>query len=185
MKRSDAFPSLYLKQDDLPRPPATLKVVIHDVRMETMPGGNEATEKPVMYFSDNGTKPMVLNNGNFETIETAYGDESDTWRGKPVELYVDPNVMFGRERTGGIRVRVSTVSDDDDRWTLKQALAACEEGGVSKDDLKEAIAASGHTGWNGKRDTPLAQKLIRQAIRTEYEPEVQQHPPVDDSDIPF
>jgi hypothetical protein len=34
----------------------------------------------------------------------AWGDDATTWVGHRAKLYGDPNVMFGREKVGGIRV---------------------------------------------------------------------------------
>lgn len=102
MKRSDAFKSNYLGKGDLERPAiATIKEVV----IEKVKGDDGDEEKAVCHFT-NGTKPMILNVGNWSTIEAAYGEESDNWRGRQVEVYVDPNVMFGRERVGGVRVRI-------------------------------------------------------------------------------
>ena len=174
MKRSDAFPSSYLKQEDLPRPPGTMHATIEDVRTETMPSDDKA-EKPVMYFAKDSAKPMVLNGGNWDLLEAAYGEDSDGWRGKPVELYVDPNVMYAGRRTGGIRVR---ISDNGTGWGLQEALEACGAAGVDKEQLKAAIAEAGGTGWNAARDTPIAQRLIAAAS-----PSV--HESISDDDIPF
>ena len=176
MKRTDAFPSSYLKQEDLPRPPGTMHATIEDVRTETMPSDDKA-EKPVMYFANGSTKPMVLNGGNWDLLEAAYGEDSDSWRGKPIELYVDPNVMYAGRRTGGIRVRIASNGTG---WMLQQALDACGAAGVDKEQLKAAITEAGGTGWNAARDTPIAQRLIAAAS-----PSIQEHAPIDESDIPF
>ena len=34
----------------------------------------------------------------------AWTDEASTWRGKQVTLYLDPDITFGRDKVGGIRV---------------------------------------------------------------------------------
>lgn len=35
---------------------------------------------------------------------TAWGDDSDAWVGRRVQLFHDPNVRFGKEAVGGIRI---------------------------------------------------------------------------------
>ncbi len=40
-----------------------------------------------------------------QTIATMYGPYLETWVGKRITLYVDPDIMMGRDKTGGIRVR--------------------------------------------------------------------------------
>lgn len=50
-------------------------------------------------------KPMVLNSVNGQLIAQITGSEdSDGWTGAQIELYNDPNIMFGGKLTGGIRV---------------------------------------------------------------------------------
>lgn len=177
MKRGDAFPTSYLSQDDLPAPPGTAHAVIEDVRTETMPGDDG--EKPVMYFQGDTLKALVMNQTNWQIIEASYGDESDNWRGKQIELYIDPNVMYAGKRTGGVRVRIpaSPTVAAQPGWTLEEALAHCDSAGISKDKLKAAITAAGGNGWNPQRDTPIAEGLIRDA-----QPSTE---PMDEADIPF
>lgn len=107
MKRSDAFPPNYLGQDDVPTP---ILATIAGVHTETMidrdTGGMR--DKPVMTFAEQTIKPLIINNINWTICEQAYGDDSDAWIGKTVELFVDPNIMFGKRRTGGLRLRVPT-----------------------------------------------------------------------------
>ena len=42
-------------------------------------------------------------------MAAAWGDEAKDWIGRRVSLYGDPNVMFGRDKVGGIRI--SHMSD--------------------------------------------------------------------------
>lgn len=43
-------------------------------------------------------------------LVAAWGDDATEWVGRRAELYGDPDIMFGRERVGGIRVsRVSHI----------------------------------------------------------------------------
>lgn len=65
---------------------------------------------------------MVFNIVNRKTLVAAYGDDSAKWIGKPIEIYVDPNVWMGSQQTGGIRVRVPAV--DTARHVTDTALAA-------------------------------------------------------------
>jgi hypothetical protein len=103
MKRSQAFPSRYLAQADVVQPVlATIAAVVkEEVRDE---GG--MVDKTVMTFAETHVKPLIVNNVNWMTCENAYGDESDGWYGRQIEIYADPSVMFGRERVGGVRVRI-------------------------------------------------------------------------------
>lgn len=102
MKVNDAFPSTYLKQSDLGG--KRVLVTIDHVKVEDVGQGADQERKPVVYFRK-AEKGMVLNRGNADSITSIVGDdETDNWGGHQVVLYVDPSVMFGGKRVGGIRV---------------------------------------------------------------------------------
>ena len=69
------------------------------------PGGKEEV-KPVMRFKERDIKPLILNKVNQKTIakilKTPY---IERWVGNRIQLYADPTVKFGKEVTGGVRVR--------------------------------------------------------------------------------
>lgn len=51
-------------------------------------------------------KPMVLNSTNGQIIASITGSEdTDSWAGKQIVIYDDPNVSFGGKLVGGIRCR--------------------------------------------------------------------------------
>jgi hypothetical protein len=103
MKRSQAFPGNFLGKDDVPSP---LSAIIADVTREPVKCEFGEEQKPIMRFTSNQLKPLILNNVNWLGYEDAYGEDSDDWRGKPAEIYVDPHVMFGHKRVGGLRLRI-------------------------------------------------------------------------------
>ncbi len=94
--------SNYLTRADVdPAIVVTIKEVIEE-EMDT-PKGPEM--KFVCYF-DEREKGTVLNWINSQTIAKILGSESfDDWPGGKIVLYDDPNVMFGQQLVGGIRVR--------------------------------------------------------------------------------
>lgn len=101
MKLNDLYPSNFLKKEDVTTPVvATIKLVIQE---EINSDGGKET-KPILHFAAL-LKPLVLNRGNGETIAAIYGDDTDLWVGKPIEIYADPSVMFAGKRVGGVRVR--------------------------------------------------------------------------------
>jgi hypothetical protein len=102
MKVGDAFPSTYLKQSDLAG--KRVLVTIDRVEVEDVGQGQDQERKPVVYFKK-AEKGMVLNRVNADEITSIVGDdETDRWTGHKVVLYVDPHVMFGGKKVGGIRV---------------------------------------------------------------------------------
>jgi hypothetical protein len=118
MKRSEAFPTKYLSKDDIQQP--TAGVIAH-VANETLGQGQDQEVKPVISFTGDNLKPMVCNGTNWDILESLYGDDSDNWIGKRVEIWVDPNVMFGGKRTGGLRFRAPKASNGNNGVTQSYA----------------------------------------------------------------
>lgn len=103
MTEHDAFPSTYLGKDDLDAP---VIAIIGDVTTHELRTDDGGTERKAVIVFDGEIKPLIVNRVNWRTLADAYGADSDDWRGKPVEIYVDPNVTFGLRRVGGVRVRI-------------------------------------------------------------------------------
>lgn len=101
MKISTKGTSRFLSQADIPAP---FTVIIQDVRVENLKSNRGDESKYILYFT--AGKPMVFNVVNRKTLVASYGNDSANWIGKPIEIYVDPNVWMGSQQTGGIRVRV-------------------------------------------------------------------------------
>lgn len=79
---------------------------IDHVAQETIndPNGKKK-EAVVAHFAD-GNKPMVLNKTNMKTMTKIFGTAYiEDWRGRSIQIYYDPNIKFGREKVGGLRVR--------------------------------------------------------------------------------
>ncbi len=98
MKITDAFPSNYIKSSDLNG--RVLQLTIDRVTMEDLDG----EQKPVLYFQGK-QKGTVLNRTNATTLVAKYGDETEAWQGKPVELFTAP-VSFQGLTVDGLRVRI-------------------------------------------------------------------------------
>lgn len=101
----ELFPSRWLGASDLQGQEYTL--VIRRVTIEELKQGSktDATAKPVVWFAD-VPKGMVLNKTNAVVIARLYGDDTDTWAGKPVTLYPARERAFGQD-WDVIRVRPS------------------------------------------------------------------------------
>lgn len=180
MRRSDAFPSPYLAQDDVRGGP--IRATIKDVLMETVGQGSNAEEVAVLHFSDRGVKPLVLKAKiNWLTIENAYGEDTEMWIGKPIDLYHDPNVSFGGEIRGGIRIRIPgkphavptgetppasrpETPPETDLLTFEDAIAAAEKAGMEKKVFLDALRIKCPKGYSKAKDTPIAREIIQEAI---------------------
>lgn len=96
MRMSAAFPSEYLKAADLVG--KRVKIKMDRVEMKDIGGDH----KPVLFLL--GTdKKIVLNKTNANEIIDAYGDDTDDWHGKTIELY-EARVDFQGKKVQAIRV---------------------------------------------------------------------------------
>jgi len=106
MKVGDLFPSRFLKAADLQG--REVPVTISHVATEQMDGQHGKETKGVVYFRGKD-KPLVLNMVNSNTIDAAYGDETDDWGGCPIILY-PTRTQFGAKMVDCIRIKIPEQS---------------------------------------------------------------------------
>ena len=136
MKIGSAFPSKYLKAADIPddRP---VNVVMDHVTIENVAGNdNPDDEKPVLYFQGK-TKGMVLNKTNSGILSDAYGDETDDWAGKPVQL-TTTETLFQGKMVPCLRVKIpragTTAQPNGNRASIKPPARPAVTSPVSEDE---------------------------------------------------
>ena len=85
-----------------------ITIVAEIVKIEktkvTNPSG-KSEEMPVLYFKE--CKPLILSaKKNFKLIVSALKSSFvQDWIGQKIELWYNPEVMWGREKVGGVRVK--------------------------------------------------------------------------------
>lgn len=103
MNISEMKHSKYLKKEDVGQGVlVTVKALTQaNVAMEN----EEQDMKWLLHFHELD-KPLVLNSTNIQLCAVAFNSqETDTWMGKELVLYTDPNVSYAGKLIGGIRVR--------------------------------------------------------------------------------
>ena len=129
-KVSEMKTSKFLKKSDVGED-GTLVTIVDVIEVNVGMEGKEPDMKWCMTFKE-FDKPMVLNSTNAQLCERFLGsDDTVDWIGRRVVLYDDPNVSFGGELVGGIRVkrapdrpkparpsptRQAPVDSDDGSW---------------------------------------------------------------------
>lgn len=122
MNINELIPSKYLKQSDVPE--ETLVTVQGLKKVNVAREDDDPDYKFVIKFAE-FEKPMVLNSTNIKRLGKALGDETDGWKGGQVMLYVDPDIEFGGNIVGGLRIRaakapskpsVQNAAGDDIPW---------------------------------------------------------------------
>lgn len=109
MKLSEAFPSKYLKADDIEQlgePVLTIK----SVEMESLGQGNDKETKPLIMFREL-EKGMIANKTNCTTITKVLGsDDTDDWIGKKIILKAMEVQSVNGDMVMGIRVSIKKPS---------------------------------------------------------------------------
>ena len=101
-RTTEMVQSKYLKGADIPEP---VIVTIRGVKQVNVAKEDAEPEyKWAVKFAE-FDKPMILNVTNIRIAEKAFGDNTDDWMGKEIELHFDENVSFGGEIVGGLRFR--------------------------------------------------------------------------------
>ena len=103
MKLSDAFPSRFLKADDLNG--KNVIVTIEGATIEEIGQGQNKEQKLIVAFVGK-EKALVCNKTNANTIAKLWGDDTDMWIGKKVTLMAR-EVEFQGEMVLSIRVSLT------------------------------------------------------------------------------
>jgi hypothetical protein len=107
VKRSEAFPSRWLKAADL-KGPCVLE--IERATQETVTFNGKEQRKTVLHFAGTG-KAMTVNVTNWDALEEITGQaNSDDWAGYKVEIYPTTTEVRG-ETFDCIRIRAPEQSD--------------------------------------------------------------------------
>ena len=87
----------------------TRSATVRIVRVEAgeIIGAGAKTSKRPMIYIEGKAKPIAGNASICKAIQGMYGPVVEDWAGKLITIYGDPDVMFGGERVGGIRVKPS------------------------------------------------------------------------------
>lgn len=64
----------------------------------------KSTGKAMIYF-EGREKPLGCGAETLEQIGRLYGSDTRTWPGKWITIWPDPDVKYGGEKVGGVRVR--------------------------------------------------------------------------------
>ena len=102
--------SKYLAKEDVGKDGKNL--TISSFSREMVGTGSDADERAVIQFKED-VKPMVLNKTNKNRIKHyLQATTSEEVIGKTVNVYNDPDIEFGGEIVGGLRIRGAQASAD-------------------------------------------------------------------------
>jgi hypothetical protein len=102
MRTADMIKSKFFRAKDL-EGVAPLTLTISDVTEELIGRGGHQDVRVFLWFHEH-PKGLRLNKTSVNTLEAAYGPESDAWSGRKVRLFFDPKVEFGGRAVGGVGI---------------------------------------------------------------------------------
>jgi|ERR1022692_3455723 hypothetical protein len=102
MNINEMTPSKYLKQSDVQ---GEVLVTVQGLKKVNVAREDDEPEYRWTIKFQEFDKAMVLNTTNIKRMGKALGDDTDGWTGGQVILYVDPDIEFGGNIVGGLRIR--------------------------------------------------------------------------------
>jgi hypothetical protein len=126
MKRSDVFPSKWLRNEDLDGKP--LVVTIQSAEMQELKSQDGKTQSKMVVSFKELPKSLALNLTNWDSISEICGDDSDSWPGGQIELFPAMTTM-GNKRVACVRVRqpAQATTPPSQAPTRRPAPAVTEE----------------------------------------------------------
>lgn len=128
----------------------------------------------VIHWREPGAKPLICNKTNAKAIEKLVGSPYiEDWPGHRLQLYIDPNVRFGRERVGGVRIRPRVTMANEPTPVL------CEECGKAVQGVgnytAQQVAATNKARYgvvlcaecSTKKKAEIAQMMARSQVDAE------------------
>ena len=111
MSLNDYLKSNYLGQTDVPELPGVV-LTIHSFDEQEMRDG---TYKPCIHFEEKEYQPLLLNKTNLKRLIKIFGtDDEKKMKGEKITVYTDPDIEFGGDIVGGVRIRkVSEATDEE------------------------------------------------------------------------
>lgn len=110
--------SAVIRYADLGTRAATVRIVKVE-RGEIIGAGAKTSKKPMIHI-EGKDKPIAGNSSICKAIQGMYGPVVEDWIGKLITIYGDPDVMFGGEKVGGIRVKPTIPAEPKARQPVME-----------------------------------------------------------------
>jgi len=171
MRRTDAFPSNFLKSEDIGDKEMTLTIA--KAEMEDLGQGSDKESKLVLSFKET-EKKLVCNVTNWDAIEKVTGKpDSDDWVGHKITL-ITMQVQFGGKMTMGIRVSLKKPAATFSKPIFKTAgtpasplKVLCKSSGITEPVLMEFLQSIDLAEPNMTIDTLLPETV--QTVITQWD----------------
>lgn len=180
MDKEFFFPSSHLKPEHLEEP-TTLTIA----RLESQEFYDQKTKaqqpKPVLVFTNQQYKPMILNVTNWEMLELLYGEDTDCWKSQRIVVQVEkvhsPNGMVDALRI----LQQTPPKSDREVWE-----AFKREHGVNDVEVEAILGTKLVSRWMADSHFGIGQAMtkILQA-REQQDVELDAHLDGQESELPY
>ena len=110
MKRNDAFPTKFMTNEDVEH---GLLLTVRSAFMQEVTSPSGKSDKKFLMSFVEIEKLFVVNITNFKRCEKIFESlDTDDWINKKLVLYYDPDVSYGGETVGGLRVKKAKTQAD-------------------------------------------------------------------------
>jgi len=99
---NEMLPSRYLKQEDVD---GEVVVTVTGLKKINIAHDDQAPQMKWVLKFEEFAKPFVANPTNLKRLFKALGDNTDDWIGGKIILFVDENVEYAGNITGGLRLK--------------------------------------------------------------------------------
>ena len=106
----------------------------HLVQIESIAEEDVGEERKLVARFEGKAKGLVLNDTNLETIEAAFGPDSKDAIGGQMVVFVDPDVRYGGQRVGGVRVKLPKKAAVKEKAAPKESTAEYLNDDLPDDD---------------------------------------------------
>jgi hypothetical protein len=103
MKATDFLKGNFFKEQDFVL--GSLTTTITDVAISEFAKDGGVPERKLQIKLAND-KLLNLNSTNLKRLVKAFGDDTEGWIGRTIELYWDDEVQYQGRQTGGVRIRI-------------------------------------------------------------------------------
>jgi hypothetical protein len=137
MKRSEVFPSKYIRPEDLNGRAVIVTIERAPLELLKTPDGKQQN-KIVLYFVGR-QKALPVNVTNFDTIsDICAEDDTERWAGHQIELYPTTTTMGGRV-VDCIRVRAPAQGQDRQPKFVAEPVQSPPAAAGGHDDMDDEI----------------------------------------------
>jgi len=139
------------------------------IKITDVKGGAEPTQPVAIHYEGDSGKPYLPCKSMRRVLVTLWGVDGKSYIGRTLTLYGDPNVVFGGQKVGGIRI--SHMSDIDSPRTLALSVSKANKKPFTVQPLtakaKPELTPE-YKGWEGAKKAVMEGTYTVEQLREKF-----------------